>query len=79
MVSLIVSISCTFAYTKQFLYIGQHGGVETSRVEVVLDGISPSRFGATSWCFPAMNYWVEFVDPSYREGGCHAMEMSEPA
>ena len=28
-------------------------------IEVELDGISPFRFGATSWSFPAMNYWVE--------------------
>ena len=35
--------------------------------------------GATSWYFPAMNYWIEVVDPSYMKGGCHAMVMSEPA
>ena len=34
------------------------GGVEASRIQVVLDGISPSRFRATSWSFPAMNDWV---------------------
>ena len=59
-------------------HLGSIGCVEASRIEVVLDGISPSRFGATSWSFPAMNYWVEVVDPSYRKGGWHAMEMSEP-
>ena len=39
------------------------GGVEASRMEVMLDGISPSSFGATSWSFPAMNVWVEVTDP----------------
>ena len=54
-------------------------GVEASRIEVVLDGVSPSRFGATSWSFPAMNVWIEVIDPLYREGEWHhAMEMSEP-
>ena len=43
-------------------HLGSIGGVEASRIDVVLDGISPSRFGATSWSFPAMNYWVEVVD-----------------
>ena len=37
-------------------------------MEVVLDGISPSSFLATSWSFPAMNVWVEVIYPSYREG-----------
>ena len=41
-------------------------------MEVVLDGISPSSFGAASWSFPAMNVWVEVKDSSYREGGWHA-------
>ena len=46
-----------------------------AEINVLLDGISPSRFGATSWSFPATNYWVEVVDPSYRDGGWHAMEL----
>ena len=45
----------------------------------MLGGIGPSRFGATTWSFPAMNDWVELVDRSYREGGWNAMAMSEPA
>ena len=60
-------------------HLGSIGGVEASIIEIVLYGISPSRFGATSWSFPAMNYWVEVVDSSYRKGGWHAMEMSKPA
>ena len=59
--------------------LGSIGDVEASRIEVALDGISPSSFGATSWYFPTMNYWVEVIGPSYRVGGWHAMEMSEPA
>ena len=35
----------------------------------MLDGISPSSFWGTSWSFPAMNVWVEVIDPSYREDG----------
>ena len=50
-----------------------------SNKKVVLDGISLSRFGATSWSFPAMNVWFEVINSSYREGGWHAEEMSEPA
>ena len=45
-------------------HLGSIGGVDDSRIEVVLDGISPSSFGATSWSFPAMNVWVEVIDPS---------------
>ena len=60
-------------------HLGSIGGVEASRRQVVLDGISPSRFGANSWSFPTMNDWVDVVDLSYREGGWHAVEMSEPA
>ena len=37
-------------------------------MEVVLDGIIPSSFGATSWSFPAMNVWIEVIDPSHRIG-----------
>ena len=29
--------------------------------------------------FPAMNVRVEVIDPSHREGGWHAVEMSETA
>ena len=50
-------------------HLGSIGGVEASRMEVVLDGISPSSFWGTSWSFPAMNVWVEVIDPSYREDG----------
>ena len=49
-------------------HLGSIGGVEDSRMEVVLDGISRSSFGATSFCFPAMNVWVEVINPSYRGG-----------
>ena len=46
----------------------------------MLDAINPSSFlAATSWSFPAMRVWVEVIDSSYWEGGCHAVEMSEPA
>ena len=48
-------------------------------MEVVLDGISPSSFGAASRSLPAMDVWVEVIDPSHREGGWHALEMSESA
>ena len=48
-------------------------------MEVMLDGISPSSFGTTSWSFPAMNVCVEVIDSSHWEGGWHAVEMSEPA
>ena len=39
-------------------------GVEASRImiEVMLDGISPSGFGATSESFTAMNVWVEVMN-----------------
>ena len=30
-------------------------------MEVVLDGISASNFGATSWYFPATNVWVDII------------------
>ena len=43
-------------------HLGIIGGVEVSSIEVVLDGISPSRFVATScWSFPALNHLVEVV------------------
>ena len=38
-------------------------------MEVVLDGISPSSFGTTSWSFPAMNAWYEVIVTSHRGGG----------
>ena len=41
-------------------------------MEAVLDGITPSSFWATSLPFPAINVWVEAIDPSCREGGRHA-------
>ena len=37
-------------------------------MEAVLDGISSSSFGVTSWSFPAMNVWDDVIDPSYQEG-----------
>ena len=52
-------------------HLGSIGGIEGSRIEVVLNGISPSSFGATSWCFPAMDVWIEvrlFIEGA-REGG----------
>ena len=58
---------------------GSIGGVEASIIEVVLDGISPSSFGATSWSFPTMDVWLGVIDSSYWERGWHAKEMSEPA
>ena len=56
-------------------------GVEASRIEVVLDWISPYRpsFGEASRSLPAMDVWVEVIDSSNREGGWHAVEMSKPA
>ena len=51
-------------------HMGSIDGVEASRMEVVLDGISPPIFGANAWSFPLMNVWVEIIDgkdPSYRE------------
>ena len=60
-------------------HLGSIDGVEASRVEVVLDWISPSSFEAASWSFPTMDVRVEVKDSSYRERGWHAMEMSEPA
>ena len=41
-------------------HLGSIGGVEASRIEVVLDRISQSSFRATSWSFPAMiDVWFE--------------------
>ena len=59
-------------------HLGNIGVVEASRMKVLLDGISPSSFVATSWSFPAMNVWVEGIDHSYQEGGWHAW-VTEPA
>ena len=42
-------------------HLGSIGGVDASRMEVVLDGISPSSFWATSWSFPAMHVWFEVI------------------
>ena len=53
-------------------HLASIGGVEASRMEVVLDEISPHRgFGATSWPFPALNVSFEVIHPSYKEGGWH--------
>ena len=49
-------------------HLGSICGVDAIRMEVVLDGISPSSFGATSSSFPAMNVWFEVINPSYKEG-----------
>ena len=57
-------------------HLSSIGGVEASKMEVLLDGISPSSFGVTPWTFPAMNVWVEVKDSSYMEGGFHAEVMS---
>ena len=35
--------------------VGSIGGVEASRIEIVLDGIRPFSCGAAYWSFPAMN------------------------
>ena len=43
-------------------HLGSIGGVEAGRMDVVLDGISPSSFGATSWSFPSMN--VSYMNTS---------------
>ena len=51
-------------------HLGTIGGVEASRTEDVFDGIDPSRFGANSWSFPAMNVWVEVIDPSGGRMAC---------
>ena len=60
-------------------YLGSIDGVDASIIEVVLDCISPSSFGAAFRSLPAMDVWVEVIDSSYREGGWHAVEMSKPA
>ena len=60
-------------------HVGSFGGVAASRMEIVLDGISPSSFEASPWSFPAMDIWFEVINSSYREGGWHAGEVSEPA
>ena len=46
-------------------------GVEASRImiEVMLDGISPSGFGATSESFTAINVWVEVMNSLLMDGG----------
>ena len=49
-------------------YQGSIGVVEASRIKVVLDGISPSSFGATSLSFPAKDVWVEGHRP-FIQGG----------
>ena len=59
--------------------LGSIDGVEASRMKVVFDRISPSGFGAASWSLPTMDVRVEVKDTSYREGGWHSVEMSEPA
>ena len=45
---------------------------EASIMEVMLDRISPSSFGATSWSFPTTKVWIKFVNSSYRKEGGHA-------
>ena len=45
-------------------HLGNIGGAEASIIEVMLDGISPSSFGATSWSCPAMNAWFEVTTAS---------------
>ena len=60
-------------------HLSSIGGVEESRIEIVLDSISPSSFGAASRSLPAMDVWVEVIDSSSREGGWHAVDMSKPA
>ena len=44
--------------------LGSIGVVEASRMEVVLNGVSPSSFGGGLWVFSSHGY-----DFSYREGG----------
>ena len=58
-------------------HLGNIGGSEANRMEVVLDDISPSSYRVAPWSFPVMNFWIEVTDLSYREGGWHAEEMSE--
>ena len=48
-------------------------------MEVVFDRVRPSGFGAASWSLPTMDGRVEVKDSSNREGGWHAVEMTEPA
>ena len=60
-------------------HLGSIDDVEASRMKVVFDRNSPSGFGAASWSLPTMDVRVEVKDSSYREGGWHAVEMSEPA
>ena len=58
--------------------LGSIDGVEASIMKVVFVRISPSGFGAASWALPTMDVSVEVKDSSYREGGWHPLEMSEP-
>ena len=60
-------------------HLGSNSGIEASRMEVIHDRINPSGFGTYSWSFPAMDFWVEVIHPSYRGEGRLAEEMSEPA
>ena len=46
-------------------------------MEVVLDQINPSSFGATSWSFPAID--ETSYKPLKLKEGQHVKEMSEPA
>ena len=45
-------------------HLGSMGGVEASIMDVMLDGIGPSSFGAAYWSFPAMDVWNEVKDSS---------------
>ena len=60
-------------------HLGSIDGFEASRMEVVFYWISPSGLGVASWSFPTMDVWIEVKDSSYREGGWHAVAVSEPA
>ena len=50
-------------------HLGSIGVVEASRMEVVLDGISPPRFGGGLWVFSSHGEWVKVIDFSYRNVG----------
>ena len=47
-------------------HLGSNAGVETSLMELMLDRISTSNFGATAWYFPAMGVWdkVRSINPA---------------
>ena len=44
-------------------------------MEVMLDRISTSSFGAASLSVPAMDVWIEVIKPSYIEGASYGGDI----